>query len=321
MPLLRPFDPLTTREIAAVLDGLSRATVAVLGDFCLDVYWPIDRSASEHSVETGLPTEPVCRQRYTPGGAGNVVTNLLALGVSRVFPIGVLGDDPFGRELSQQFARPGIDSRGLIVQPENWATHTYVKPHVEGRELSRIDHGNFNRLSAETEELLFLRLAEVIPQVSVVLINHQVIGSIHDSPTFRERLCRVIREHGGVCFIIDSRGYHEAYAPAVHKLNDKEVMSACDHPVEAGEIVSLDVLEKAVGELQARWKSPLVVTRGERGCLVCDGNSLLQIFGILVMGKTDPVGAGDTFVSALAGIVPPAPTSTRPRSSPTWRRR
>jgi bifunctional ADP-heptose synthase (sugar kinase/adenylyltransferase)/phosphoglycolate phosphatase-like HAD superfamily hydrolase len=303
MRSLQPFDPLPTREIAAALEGLSHATVAVLGDFCMDVYWPIDRSASEASVETGLPTEPVCNQRYSPGGAGNVVTNLLALGVGRIFPIGVLGDDPFGREMSRQLVRPGIDSRGLIVQSENWATHAYVKPYEEGAELSRIDHGNFNRLAAETEEKLFACLAEVIPQVSVVLINHQVIGSIHDSPSFRERLCRVIREHREVSFIVDSRGYHEAYAPAVHKLNDREVMVACGHPVGAGEIVPLDALEKAVGELQTRWGSSLVVTRGDCGCLVCDGSSLLQIFGILVMGKTDPVGAGDTFVSALAGIV------------------
>lgn len=110
MHSLQPFDSLSTREITAALDGLSRASVAVLGDFCMDVYWPINGSASEVSVETGLPTEPVCNQRYSPGGAGNVVTNLLALGVQRIFPIGVLCDDPFGREMSRQLARPEIDS-------------------------------------------------------------------------------------------------------------------------------------------------------------------------------------------------------------------
>ena len=31
---------------------------------CLDVYWTIDRSTSEVSVETGLKTEPVRAQRY-----------------------------------------------------------------------------------------------------------------------------------------------------------------------------------------------------------------------------------------------------------------
>ena len=35
---LQPFDILSRQEIAATLDNLSRASVAVLGDFCLDVY-------------------------------------------------------------------------------------------------------------------------------------------------------------------------------------------------------------------------------------------------------------------------------------------
>ena len=303
MKPLQPFVALNHQEIASALKQISGATVAVLGDFCLDVYWPIDRSASEISVETGLPTEPVHRQQYSPGGAGNVVMNLLALGVRRIFPIGVLGDDPFGRELSRQLRHPRIEAMGLVVQPEQWSTHTYVKPHVEGAELRRLDHGNFNRLAPATEDLIFERLAAVLPEVSVVLINHQAIGSLHDSPTFRERLGRLMRERPEVGFIVDSRGYHEAYPSAVHKLNDKEVMRACGHPVAAGDIVPLEALEQAIGELQSRWRCPLVVTRGERGCLVGDGEALFQVFGVLILGKTDPVGAGDTFAATLAAMI------------------
>jgi len=303
MKPLQPFAPLTHREIASTLDQLNLATIAVLGDFCLDAYWPIDRSASEISLETGLPTEPVRSQRYSPGGAGNVVINLLALGVRHVFPIGVLGDDPFGRELIRLLERPEINAKGLLVQAENWATHSYVKPHVEGRELNRLDHGNFNRLSSKTEELLFSRLNEILSEVSVVLINHQVIGSLHDAPSFRERLNRVIKENPGTRFIVDSRKYHESYPTAVHKLNDREVMHTLGRPADADKTVPLELLEPAVIELQARWQSPMIVTRGERGCVVCDGGTVQQIFGIQLMGKTDPIGAGDTFVSALAAMV------------------
>jgi len=103
---LQPFDILSRQEIAATLDNLSRASVAVLGDFCLDVYWTIDRSASEISLETGQRTEPVRAQRYSPGGAGNVVMNLLTLGVQQIYPVGELGDDPFGRELQRLLASP-----------------------------------------------------------------------------------------------------------------------------------------------------------------------------------------------------------------------
>ena len=119
---LQPLELLGPSEIAAILDKLSGATVAVLGDFCLDVYWMIDRSSSEISIETGLMTEPARVQRYSPGGAGNVVTNLLALGVSEIHLLGVVGDDPFGRELTRLFDNPHVDRSGLIRQAEGWAT-------------------------------------------------------------------------------------------------------------------------------------------------------------------------------------------------------
>ena len=299
---LQPFDHLTRQEIAATLDNLSHASVAVLGDFCLDVYWTLDRSASELSVETGLKTEPVKTQRYAPGGAGNVVMNLLTLGVQQIFPIGVLGDDPFGRELRRLLENRHVDNSGLLIQDEGWATHTYLKPYSDNHEQNRIDHGNFNRMSPSTEETFFAKLEDILGKVSVVLVNHQVIGSIHDSETFRKRLAHVMGSHPDVTFIIDSRGYHEAYEKAVHKLNDIEVVRACGVPVEADDVISLDDLVRHVGQLYTKWKSPLIVTRGERGCLVFDGEVPRQIFGVQLPGRTDPVGAGDTFVSTLAAI-------------------
>lgn len=300
---LQPFDILERTEIASILDKLSMASVAVVGDFCLDVYWTIDPSASEDSVETGLRTQPVRQQRYSPGGAGNVVANLIALGAHRIYPVGVLGEDPFGRELRRLLEHPSVDQRGLISQAEGWATHSYVKPYVDSRELNRIDHGNFNRLSADTQREFFERLEEIVGKVSVVLINHQVIGSIHDDEGFRRTLREVMERHPSVCFVVDSRKYHEAYASAVHKLNEAEVMRSCGISLEPGDVVPVEELAQRAGELYARWGSPLVVTRGDRGCFVFSSDVVWQIFGVQLPGHIDPVGAGDTFVATLAAIL------------------
>jgi rfaE bifunctional protein kinase chain/domain len=302
-PFVQTFEILSRPQIVSTLGKLSQVSVAVVGDFCLDAYWTIDRSTSEISIETGLKTEPVKSQRYAPGGAGNVVMNLAALAAQQVYPVGVVGDDPFGHELRRLFDHSRINSSALISQADGWATHTYIKPCVEDRELSRIDQGNFNRLSAATERELFAKLEETLGKVSVVLINHQVTGSIHDSKSFRQRLRQVTESHPHICFIIDSRGYHEAYPHAIHKLNEKEVMRASGRPVADGDKASLDEVIRQAESLRARWKSPLVVTRGDRGCLVFPGDSPRQIFGLHLPGRVDPVGAGDTFSSAFAAAV------------------
>jgi rfaE bifunctional protein kinase chain/domain len=302
-PFLQPVQIPSRPEIASNLNNLAKVSVAVVGDFCLDVYWTIDRSASEISLETGLKTEPVKQQRYAPGGAGNVVMNLAALGVQQVYPVGVLGNDPFGSELRRLLESSQINCSGLISQDQGWATPTYIKPCVDSQELSRIDFGNFNRLSENSEGELFAKLEEILHKVSVVLVNHQVTGSMHDSLPFRKRLQQVISQHPDLTFIIDSRGYHESYPRAIHKLNSREVMKASGKPVEAEEAVSDEDVVQQAQSLSKRWDSPLVVTRGERGCMVISNGDGGQIFGLQLPGRTDPVGAGDTFSSALAAII------------------
>ncbi len=302
LPTLQPFNLLGREGITATLNGLSSASIAVLGDFCLDVYWTIDPTASEVSVETGFKTEPVRLQRYTPGGAGNVVMNLLALGIDRIYPIGVLGNDPYGKELRRLLTHKSINQEGLISQSEDWATHTYLKRYLENDELNRIDLGNYNKASKATLQDFFSRFEEIITKVSVVLINHQAIGSIHDSEAFRGRLSHLMNQNPQVRFIVDTRGYHESYPLAVHKMNEREVLKACNVPVQAEDFISLEDVRTYAEKLHERWKAPLIVTRGDRGCLVFGEGSPAQIFGVQLPGRADPVGAGDTFVAALAAI-------------------
>lgn len=78
---------MTRKELDALLHDISRARIGVIGDFCLDAYWDLDPALSEVSIETGLATQAVRRQRYSLGGAGNVANNLVAMGVGQGFGV------------------------------------------------------------------------------------------------------------------------------------------------------------------------------------------------------------------------------------------
>jgi len=229
--------------------------------------------------------------------------NLLALEVPRIFLFGIVGNDPFGRELARQLESPQIDRSGLLVQSDNWWTHSYAKPHRDGKESNRIDFGNFNKPDIDTMERLLEKLESILPEVSAVLINHQVAGSLHNSKEFRSRLNGLIDGHPEICFIVDSRGFHDAYPKAIHKLNEAEVLRQSGRDPVPGETISPDELIRFAQILHERWEAPLIVTRGENGCLVIDEGRPMRIFGVQLMGKIDPVGAGDTFVSTFAAIL------------------
>src|SRR5882672_3911436 len=111
--------------INAILSRLPSLTVGVLGDLFLDRYLDIDAALTEPSIETGLDAYQVTRVRSYPGAAGTVINNLAALGVGRIYPIAVIGDDGEGYELRQALGRmPAVDQTHVI----SWAgrrTPTY----------------------------------------------------------------------------------------------------------------------------------------------------------------------------------------------------
>ena len=86
----------------------------LLGIFVLMSTCLLDPSASEISLETGLPTQAVKHQRYSLGGAGNVANNIFAMGVKHISVFGVIGDDPYGDEMKRIFNNLNIDTSGLL---------------------------------------------------------------------------------------------------------------------------------------------------------------------------------------------------------------
>ena len=94
--------------IKDILLNIRNARIAVYGDFCLDAYLIMDPKGSEISVETGIKAEAVQRHYYSPGGASNITANLAALKPAKIFPIGVLGNDIYARELKLQLEAMGI---------------------------------------------------------------------------------------------------------------------------------------------------------------------------------------------------------------------
>jgi len=294
---------MTAEDLKRLLDDICKARIAVLGDYCLDAYWFVDRSREEISVETGLPTRPVMEQRYSLGGAGNVVMNLVAMGVDMVLAGGVVGPDPFGNEMLRLLKLAGVAWDGILTQAADWATHVYAKPYVNDTEESRIDFGTHNILSAKTCAELLEWLRSAVRKADVVVVNEQISSGIHSSADFREGLCQVVRDAPDVIFVLDSRHYADSYSGMIRKINAAEAMRLCGKSAAETDVVSLDDAVAAARALEARWGLPVAVTRGARGCVVADRAKVEAVPGILIHGRTDPVGAGDSFLAGLAAAL------------------
>lgn len=293
---------MTPELLKELLDKIKASKIIVVGDFCLDAYWFIDESESEISIETGKPTTPVRRQKYSLGGAGNVANNLTSLGVKDVRAFGVTGSDPFGAALIGIMNGCGINTGNMFIQETNWATHVYIKPHIGEDEQSRIDFGNFNILSEETSDRIIASLRVELHEADLVIINQQVPSGIH-TPYFRQKITDVINQFPDRIFITDSRHFSDQYTGSFRKMNDREAARLCRVTKNPDESVSYPEVIHAAERLYERYMKPLFITRGSRGSIVTDDKGILEIESMMITSRTDTVGAGDSYLAGAAAAL------------------
>src|ERR671921_424947 len=98
--------------------------VMVVGDLVLDHYLVGD--AGRISREYPVIILNHKRDEYRPGGAANTVANLAALG-ARVLPVGWIGTDLSGGELSKILNSTGCETDGVLRDP---AGRTVTKTRI-----------------------------------------------------------------------------------------------------------------------------------------------------------------------------------------------
>ncbi len=293
---------LRPEQLTEILTDIEGAKIAIIGDFCLDVYWDINMDRSENSVETGLVTHPVADHRYSLGGAGNVAANLVSLGVRDVYAFGVLAYDIFGFKMIDLFNSAGINYDGIVFQNKNWDTNTYIKPIKDNQEMNRFDFGNYNEINETTEQQIIDKLIETIPVLDAIIINQQVLNGLH-TKSFRQRLSQVISDYSDNFFIVDSRSYADDYNGTIRKMNDGEALALCR------DFVNLDLINYKTDVMNAgkflsnKYSQPVIITLGAEGCVIVDEDQIYEIESPEAHGEIDTVGAGDSFLSGVCACL------------------
>lgn len=280
-----------------LLAEAARLTVTVIGDFSIDAYWDLRVGSDQFSVETGLPVREVMTQRYTLGGAGNVLRNLHTLGVGRLKAVGVCGLDPFGTRMLAEFASLDVDVSGYQVLGEDWQTLVYAKPYVGADEESRIDFGSFGELPPGAAAAILDALEAAVAESDAVIINQQVRTGLF-APALVARLSEIVASNPRVVFVMDSRDLKLALPGTVLKLNCREAAGLAGE-LATDDLSDTDAARVALG-IAGRTQRPVFLTRGQLGMLIADGDRVSSVLPVDAGPTVDPVGAGDAVTAAVA---------------------
>jgi len=277
----------------------NRPQLTVLGSLNMDISVTVPRLPGPGATVVGSAA------RFTPGGKGaNQAVAAARLGAA-VRMVGCLGDDEFGRQLLAALRTEGVNVGALRVVPGVPTGLAMISVDQAGENLITVAPGANHQVgpadvaAAESNRDILVISAE-IPAPAIIEALAQAGPCILN-------LAPAPETPAAANALVAAAGTDLDWLV----VNESEAAAVLGRPVDG-----LADAAQAATELTARGPRHAVVTAGAHGAALAsaddpDGAVTIEGFRVPVI---DTVGAGDTFVGALAvalaaGI--PAPEATR----------
>lgn len=283
-----------------ILQHFNRQTIVVLGDLMLDEF--IWGEVRRISPEAPVPVVEVKRESWHLGGAGNVVSNLLALG-AQALPIGLIGDDLAGTRLREAFKANNADTSGLVVDATRPTTRkTRIVAHSQ--QMLRTDREDRTPIHANNEAQVAAAFQLALAKADAVIISDYDKGLL--TPHLLQRVIeRTQALNKPICLDPKIKNFQHYRGVDVITPNQHEAERAAN--LEIADESSVRAAATNIRNLLACKN--VLITRGEHGMsLLAEDDTLFNI-PTVAREVYDVTGAGDTVIATLtlalaAGAMP-----------------
>ena len=286
---------LSHERARTLTSGFAGKRIVVLGDLMLDEFiWGRVRRISP---EAPVPVVEVDRQTLALGGAGNVVSNLVALGAP-ITPVGVIGDDADADRLRGAFEQLDVTTVALVSDP---ARPTTVKTRIiaHNQQVVRADRESRACIATTIEERVAENFSEQIEAADAVVISDYGKGLL--TAGLLGHALKAAHQRGLiVCLDPKMRSFVHYQPVTVITPNNQEASEASGIPIEDAQSLT-DAGRKLLRSIDTR---AVLITRGEEGMALfnrddADGAVVTHI-PTVAREVYDVTGAGDTVIATLA---------------------
>ncbi|GIV19130.1 MAG: hypothetical protein KatS3mg023_0881 [Armatimonadota bacterium] len=278
-----------------ILQRFADLRVIVVGDLMLDEY--VFGIVRRISPEAPVPVVEWTEESFVPGGAANVVNNLLALG-ARVSVFGVVGNDEKGRLLMARLTESGADVQGVLVEASRMTTcKTRVIAHSQ--QVVRLDREQRQPLQPSMQEEMLRRLQAALPQAEVVVLSDYQKGVLTPS------LVRDVLERctsAGVMVTANPKPPLLRHLSGA-KLASMNLLEAQTFANSLGNDSELRAVPQ-VARMAQSWREmlglhALAITLGAQGILLSTEEYPFLHVPAIPVEVYDTAGAGDTVIATL----------------------
>ncbi len=274
-----------------IVSSFSEMEILVMGDIMLDRY--IWGTVNRISPEAPVPIVKVNRETVLLGGAGNVVSNVVALhGKASCF--GIIGLDRAGEEVLTRLKELGVNTDGIIVDSKRCTT---VKTRLiaHNQQVVRVDREVDQLISKGTEKKIMDKIKGQMKKASCLIISDYDKGVITKSIL---RTILPVARKMNIPVAIDPKLTHFShYQPSTiitPNLSEASKATAIEFKNDK------DVLRAGKKILNQNKCEGVLITMGERGMLLFQKNKKPQRIPAVSREVYDVTGAGDTVITTIA---------------------
>lgn len=285
--------PLSRERTHELLHNVAGVEIAVVGDVMLDRYfWG---SVHRVSPEAPVPVVDIDDESFHLGGAANVATNLLGLGVTPVL-CGVVGDDTSGRLMRELCKEAGFSAEGIVQEA---GRPTTVKTRVIGnnQQIVRLDR-----------EIRTHVMPDVCVRVMEVLRSHANLKAIiledyNKGFLSPELICAVMRvsQDLSIPVLVDPKHRHffDFVGCTLFKPNRKEASDALGMGLQS----DMDIRDAGATLLDRLQCDNVLITLGSEGMMLFERSGDVSSVPTLAKNVADVSGAGDTVIATLGVMI------------------
>lgn len=287
-------------RLNTLIDQFPQVRILCVGDVMMDKF--LYGSVNRISPEAPVPIMKLDRETRMLGGAGNVVSNLCALGCRTTF-VSVVGDDETGRRV-----RSFLEETSCIpelLECKGYDTTVKIRFVAGKHHLLRADQEQELMMTDELTLRVLDRLEACLPETDLVLLSDYGKGLFNGvtTPAMIER-CRA----AGRKVIVDPKGadYARYRGATLVKPNMKEFQEATgvklDPSVPGWEALALEGAGRLFSDFGIE---NLLVTLSEHGMIFIPSENPSDFVCIPTEAREvfDVSGAGDTSLASLGAAL------------------
>jgi D-beta-D-heptose 7-phosphate kinase/D-beta-D-heptose 1-phosphate adenosyltransferase len=267
--------------------------VLCVGDLMLDrfVYGDVNRI----SPEAPIPVIRIGEETTMPGGAGNVVRNIAALGDRTCF-LSVVGDDKEGRTLTELIGNEAL-IEPCILSVKGRPTTVKTRYLADGQQLFRADKETTQAISRKDAAHIGRVISDTAADVDVIAVSDYAKGFVTD-----DLLAELVRSAHAARkpLVIDPKGFDFSRYRGASVLTPNRHELA--HAVQGDTDDDASVGASARKIIDKHEIGAVLVTRSEQGMSLVTESSVHHL-SAEAKEVFDVSGAGDTVLATFCAAL------------------